>query len=220
MSEVNKAAANKNVANSMFDTSNLRAPKSELGKDDFLKLLVAQMANQDPMNTMSDTEFIAQMAQFSALEAMQALNTSFEASQAQNMIGKHVSVTTFVQNETTKEYEKVDLYGTVTGTIVHEGKTFIQVGDYFIDPADVKAVYDNNDYEQGIINGASMIGKHAYAKLPTESKENPYEEVNGVVDEIIMEKGHYYAKIGDKKVPISNISIVSDKPITPPKPKE
>nr|WP_277998884.1 flagellar hook capping FlgD N-terminal domain-containing protein [Moorella sulfitireducens] len=48
-----------------------------LSKNDFLKLLAAQLSNQDPLNPMSDTEFIAQMAQFTALEQMYNLNESF-----------------------------------------------------------------------------------------------------------------------------------------------
>ena len=79
-----------------------RTPRAtqELGQQEFFKLLTTQLASQDPMKPMEDTAFIAQMAQFSALEAQGALNTSFDNfsesqsfTSAQNMIGKHVSFT-------------------------------------------------------------------------------------------------------------------------------
>jgi flagellar basal-body rod modification protein FlgD len=54
-----------------------------LGKDDFLKLLVGQLKNQDPMNPSSDTDFIGQMAQFSQLE-----QTTNMASANEKLIGE------------------------------------------------------------------------------------------------------------------------------------
>ena len=68
-----------------------------LGKQDFLKLLMAQLQNQDPMKPMDDSQMIAQMAQFSALEAAQTLNATVQTSanmqtvlQAGALIGKYI----------------------------------------------------------------------------------------------------------------------------------
>lgn len=52
-------------------------PKQTLGADDFMKILMTQLTAQDPMNPMKDTEFIAQMANFSSLEQMRTLSQSF-----------------------------------------------------------------------------------------------------------------------------------------------
>ena len=54
-------------------------PGGALGKEEFLNLLVAQMANQDPLDPMDSTESIAQLAQFSALEQMQNVATQIES---------------------------------------------------------------------------------------------------------------------------------------------
>ena len=58
-------------------TSGARAPASSgLGQDAFMTLLVTQLAHQDPTKPMDDTQFIAQLAQFSSLEKLTAMDVS------------------------------------------------------------------------------------------------------------------------------------------------
>ncbi|AEP86617.1 flagellar hook assembly protein FlgD [Bacillus spizizenii] len=55
-------------------TSTVKTSNSSLGKDEFLKILMTQVQNQDPLNPVDDKEFISQMATFSSLEQMMNMN--------------------------------------------------------------------------------------------------------------------------------------------------
>ncbi len=67
---------NINFVSSTGSEQSVQANKKVLDKDDFLKLLVAKLSNQDPMNPIDDEDFIAQLAQFSSLEQMENMNSN------------------------------------------------------------------------------------------------------------------------------------------------
>jgi flagellar basal-body rod modification protein FlgD len=76
-----------------------RQPQQQLGKDDFLKLLITQLSHQDPTAPMQDKEFIAQMAQFSSLEQMTSMAADFArlanmltGSEASSALGRNVEL--------------------------------------------------------------------------------------------------------------------------------
>lgn len=96
-----------NAAGTVLDQYQIKdaEPKSkELGKNEFLNLLVAQLNNQDPLSPQDNGEFIAQLAQFSTVEGVDKLNTSMEsmlsgyqssqALQASSLVGRKVIIPT------------------------------------------------------------------------------------------------------------------------------
>jgi flagellar basal-body rod modification protein FlgD len=126
-----------------------RKAKDTLGKDDFLKILVAQLTHQDPTQPMEDREFIAQMAQFSSLEQMQNLNKEFSrvanliaSSQAVNLMGKMVDVAV-----TSKDADGKEVQNTVSGRVseVTGGNSpqLLINGNYF-DYAAVVRIWEEN----------------------------------------------------------------------------
>jgi flagellar basal-body rod modification protein FlgD len=68
-------------------------PSQTLNQADFLNLLVTQMSSQDPLNPESDTDFAAQLAQFSSLQETQTMAAELQSIQATGLIGQTVIVT-------------------------------------------------------------------------------------------------------------------------------
>lgn len=104
---------------------NVREHKNSLGQDDFLKLLVTKMTAQDPMNPQADTDFIAQMAQFSSLEQtktmtsdLASLRTQQEMLTANGLIGRTVTL---------NDGEKNIGEGMVSSVAVKDGDLRLQV---------------------------------------------------------------------------------------------
>jgi flagellar basal-body rod modification protein FlgD len=103
-----------------------------LGKDQFLKLFVAQLQHQDPMNPMSDTDMMGQMASFSTLEQITNLAASNDRAATIGLIGRTV---------TYKGEDNEVHTGTVEKVSTVDGKTTLTVdGVVDVDPATITQV--------------------------------------------------------------------------------
>lgn len=122
-----------------LQAAGMSAANANLGKDEFLKLLIAQLRNQDPMKPMEDREFIAQLAQFNSLEQMQNLNTSFsqmlkwqQLSQSSALIGKKIEAV---------KVGGVEVRGTVSEIKIGPEGPMLKVGQEYIPLGSVSKIY-------------------------------------------------------------------------------
>ncbi|MDR1732633.1 MAG: flagellar hook assembly protein FlgD [Synergistaceae bacterium] len=105
-----------------------RSVSQELDKDAFLRLLIAELSNQDPLNPMDDREFISQMAEFSSLEQMTNMTKALEglaSTQEQYSAVSYIGKTVFfpyqdAEGNTISAYDKVIAvwYDATQGTIL------------------------------------------------------------------------------------------------------
>ncbi len=114
--------------------------KSVLGKDDFMKLMIAQLKNQDPMNPMDGSQYAAQLAQFSSVEQLMNINTTLDTS-----VNANYQLTQSINNTMTPALigKEVKLQG---GTVTNNDDSSITLG-YSL-PATVSSatvkVFDKN----------------------------------------------------------------------------
>lgn len=159
-----------NVNGVTYDAAAYEASKTEdtkvnndLDKNAFLKLLITQLENQDPMDPQDNSEFVAEMAQFSSLEQMTNMNesltkintlvsnmdTSVLVGQLSGMIGKGVEWTKTTESADEEGKPVVtseNLSGVITGVTMADGvtKIIVQSGSqqHTVDIADISHVYE------------------------------------------------------------------------------
>lgn len=157
-----------------------RAVGGNLGKDEFLQLLVCQMKNQDPLEPEKDTEFIAQLAQFSSLEQMQNLNETAVNSQAFGLVGKAVVLNTKSTNGNITEVQGVVDYITMKNgsaqlsvngqlysmdDLVEVKQSYAEVQKYLPSVEQTAAVYDKSNKSFVDININLGSGNYAASSV-------------------------------------------------------
>ncbi len=151
---------------------------TDLGKEEFLKLLVTQLQYQDPLNPQSDQEFISQLAQFSALEQMTNLNTAFNNSTAYGLVGKEV----IVQADGEEQVQ-----GTVDYVEISNGNAYLSVNGKTYSIDDLVQVMDSVYAIQQYLPSVETqeftydLSKPAAIEIKINLGENGYEASNVVV---------------------------------------
>ncbi|PZX07863.1 flagellar basal-body rod modification protein FlgD [Psychrobacillus insolitus] len=205
------------ITDSMY-LSSKKAPtkttgNSNLGKDAFLKILMTQLQNQDPTKPMDDSQFIAQMAQFSSLEQMTNLTTAFEKfAEAQeqtqmieysNFVGKDVK-----WHELTEELDADgkpltnEGTGAITGVKFLEGNIeFTLDGGKVITPGNISEVLSSSTSSNSLVEASMMIGK-------TVSYSSDNGEVSGQVESVSKKDGNIVFNLSELSISADQINSI------------
>ena len=195
-----------------------------LGKDDFMKLLLAQLKNQDPLKPIDGTDFAAQLAQFSSLEQLSNMNTELKNqslsqmtmnyAQSVNMIGKEVVTNSgnslMVSGPTTDlNYKLATDAQSVTITILDKEGKVVKTLDVTAQKAGMnKVTWDSSDIEKG---------DYTFQVIAKDSKGQAVSVdvmTSGLVTAVHFRNNQILATVNGKEIPLSSIIEVKQ-PETP-----
>lgn len=220
----NTANDMKGVTKYVNQATQQKAYTDTLGKDAFLKLLVSQLQNQDPMQPMEDKEFIGQMAQFSSLEQAQNSNKTMKEQAAAASVGKFVVATVKDStSNTTKEVaglvSSVNIKGSeisLNVTTASGGETEVKYDDVtqISDAKNLSAQLGYVDYNTQISSAGSLIGKTVKAQITVTSTDatgkaaTNTKVVEGVVSSFKIAKGVVSLMVDGNQVSLDQIQEV------------
>ena len=211
--------ANQGVVETSTSTS---ASSDDMGMDTFLNLLVAQLQYQDPLNPVENTDFTAQLAQFSSLEALTDMKGSMDQisylqgslnnMQALSFIGKEVSAQGNIIHYTGEDvginFALDDSAAEVAVSIYTEDGYLVRSDNIgSASQGDMEYLWDGTDDSgEQVIPGRYTFTVDAidYNGLPVSSTTYALGEVTGVR----YDNGITYLIIGDKEVTISDVDKI------------
>ena len=205
-------------------TAQAATQPNQLGKDDFLRLLVTQLQNQDPLNPLQGTEFVSQLAQFSSLEQLTNINSSLSQniqsnqmmtqsignSLAATLVGKEVRASTnALQYSGTSTmslgYNLDSNANTVDVKILNESGAVVRtINGLSVDAGDHTFTWDGaNDAGQQLGAGKYTFNVEATDAAGKSLTATPY--LSGTVSAIRFRSDGTYFVIDGTEVPISDV---------------
>jgi flagellar basal-body rod modification protein FlgD len=198
-----------NTINSSYLLSNYqneqrKTGSSTLGKDDFLKILMTQLQNQDPLNPMQDKDFVAQMATFSSLEQMTNMNSTIQKLVDQQQQNQLVTYNQFVGKEVTwhklsqtDDSDSVPVVEQGTGKVTSiqfkdNSVTFILEDGTVLQPANISQVNDTAN-ENLVLQASMLIGKKV--TYLNDKKE----ELSAIVNAVSFKNGKTLFQLNDEE---------------------
>lgn len=158
--------------------------------DSYLKLLVAQMSNQDFNNPMDDSEVLAQMAQYSMLEGIKNMTLQSSISYASSLVGKTVTV---------NDKENY-LTGVVDSISIENNKAYLVIDGNKILSSKVTDIVD----PKLISNLEKYIGMTATVEIDEETT------ITGEITSVLFMKGENYVAIKGKAYKLSDVKIIGE----------
>lgn len=180
-----------------------------INTETFFSLLMAEMSNQDPLEPMSNTEFVSQMAQFTALQSQQDNLKYSMSNYAANLVGKEVTVNAQNEDGTLKS-------GICTGVNISGTEVKVIVDGEMYELTGIKGVSEPEPEKEltDIKTAASFIGKEVTVKVLGEDGKFYYD--SGIVDSAeIADDGDAKIVINGYVYAISEILFVADPNLKP-----
>lgn len=192
---------------------------SDMDKEAFLQLLVAQMKYQDPLQPTSNTEYISQYAQFSQVEQMQNMAASTDLARASSLVGQHVYVkTTSSSGETSYVQGKVDY------VVYENGKAYLAIEESLYSLDDLDTVVDKqylDAYDKAYafsvalnklpnINGVDLNDAAAIDELKAQYDAMTDYEKLFVADETVGNLNKYVTRIQELRAAVEEAEKKND----------
>ena len=173
-----------------------RNVSGSLGKNDFLKLLAAQLRYQDPLQPTTDTDFAAQLASFSSLEQMMNMNETLNVmagQQAFTLVGKYVSALVEMEDPLTNDLVLKNIEGLIDTVFTENGVTmaFIAGHNFPVPISSIVAIFDGNS----LVTPDTLMQTSNNLIDRTVKAEWNGQQFEGVVTRITVDGGQMFARI-------------------------